>query len=251
MATRPKGSLGTWGPVSWPGFPARTLRLYTPPGYHEGEARPLLVLFDGQNVFDDGPSFAGGWRAHEAVEKLASGRPRPLVLGIDNGGGERLHEMAPWAAHGSRGQADRFLDGVVDRAIAEARRRVHVIAGAVGCAVGGSSLGGLLALYAHFHRPDIFGGSLAMSPSIWFQQRRLLDWLEQRPVPMFSRIYLDAGALELRGGLANLVRSLGDGLARRGYGADRLMVRVDRKGAHNEMSWRRRLPGALRYLYRL
>ena len=249
MVTRPKGSLGVWGPVPWTGFPDRLLRLYTPPGYHEAEARPLLVLFDGQNVFDNAPSFAGGWRAHEAVEKLAAGRPRPLVLGIDNGGGERLHEMAPWAAHGSRGEADRFLAGV-ERAIAEVRRRVHVIGGAVGCAVGGSSLGGLLSLYAHFSRPDLFGGALAMSPSIWFQQRRLLDWLGQQSTPMFSRVYLDAGALELRGGLVNLVRSLGDGLAQRGYGADRLMVRVDRKGAHNEMSWRRRLPGALRFLYR-
>jgi predicted alpha/beta superfamily hydrolase len=227
------------------------LRLYTPPGYHESEARPLLVLFDGQNVFDDAPSFAGGWRAHEAVEKLASDRPRPLILGVDNGGHERIHEMSPWAAHGSRGHADRFLEGVIDRGIAEVRRRFHVIGGAVGCAVGGSSLGGLLALYAHFARPDVFGGVLAMSPSIWFQQRRVFDWIEQQPGPLYSRIYLDAGALELRGGLVSLVQSLGKQLAQRGYGPDRLMVRVDRKGQHNEQSWRRRLPGALRYLYRL
>jgi hypothetical protein len=39
-------------------------------------------------------------------------------------------------------------------------------------------------------------------------------------------------------------------LAGRGYDDDRLMFRPDSRGAHNEASWRRRLPKALRFLYR-
>jgi hypothetical protein len=47
-----------------------------------------------------------------------------------------------------------------------------------------------------------------------------------------------------------VVAAMAAHLAGRDYDDDRLMFRPDAKGAHNEASWRRRLPKALRFLYR-
>jgi hypothetical protein len=51
-----------------PGGHARPVRAFVPPG--PPQRRPLLLLFDGQNVFDDEGSHAGGWYAHEAAAGL-------------------------------------------------------------------------------------------------------------------------------------------------------------------------------------
>ncbi len=61
-------------------------------------------------------------------------------------------------------------------------------------------MGGLASLYAALARPDVFGGALAMSPSIWFANKALLKFAQRTPLPERTRLYLDAGAKEDRSG---------------------------------------------------
>lgn len=74
------GRIHLLGPFDVPGLPPRRhVRAYVPTRAR-ASSRPLLFLFDGQNAFDDAPSFAGGWHAHLAVERpraggLPAGRP--------------------------------------------------------------------------------------------------------------------------------------------------------------------------------
>ena len=69
---------------------------------------------------------------------------------------------------------------------------------AVGFCLGGASLGGLAALYGHFRAPELFGGALAMSPSLWVADRAIFPFVEARPKPTYTRVYLDCGAREGR-----------------------------------------------------
>ena len=64
----------------------RKVRIYLPKRLRETDPpRPLVLMFDGQNVFHDEPSFAGGWHAHLAVERIARvKRPAPIVVAIDH-----------------------------------------------------------------------------------------------------------------------------------------------------------------------
>src|SRR5262245_31834338 len=51
------------GPFDVPGLRARRwVRVYAPPGV--GPSSAVLYVFDGQNVFHDAPSYAGGWHLH-------------------------------------------------------------------------------------------------------------------------------------------------------------------------------------------
>ena len=257
-------NLGTFGGSS---LSERRARAYVPraPGQATGPRaddpeRPVVVLFDGQNVFDDEGSYAGGWHAHRAVDRLAAmGRVQkadgtgrgiilaPVIVAIDHGGADRIAELgAPSSA-----KLAALVDLIVDRVLPAAHDKIRLQYGPAGHYVGGSSMGGLAALYTHFRRPEVFGGALCMSPSFWFAQRGIFDFVAKEPNPYRSRVYLDAGGKEGRGRLAGLVGDMARHLEGRGwrpYGDLRVLFRADPKGTHNEAHWRRRLPKALRFL---
>jgi predicted alpha/beta superfamily hydrolase len=74
------------------------VRIYLPPGYEQGTRRyPVLYMHDGQNLFDDATAYAGEWGIDETLNELAKSRGLELiVVGIDNGGAERIHELNAW-----------------------------------------------------------------------------------------------------------------------------------------------------------
>jgi predicted alpha/beta superfamily hydrolase len=247
MARSP-GHVETWGTYDVPGIGPRGVRVYVPAGPAQ---RSVVLLFDGQNVFDDAGSFAGGWHAHRAADRVVTRRrPAPIVVGVDHGYGARQHELSPFRGSRSRGHLDALVAFLRDRLGPDLRRRFSVPAEPRRWIVGGSSLGGLAALYTHFVMPEVFGGALCMSPSLWMGGRTLFAWLAACPLPWTSSIYLDCGVREGRGTALPLAAAAVDLLRRRGYGEQRLRFRRDPRGRHDEASWRRRLPGALRFLLR-
>lgn len=227
----------------------RRLRIYLPAG---AGPWPLALFLDGQNVFGDAGSFAGGWRLHEALDaRERKGKRVPLVLALPNGGAARVEEYSPWSAmRGRPGNARSYLEHVVAPLIAEARRELPVLAAPADGLIAGSSLGGLFALYAFFERPDLFGAVLAMSPSLWVGRGAAFRHLAQARRGVPGRVYLDSGGREMGGAALRQAEDLARLLAERGYAPPRwLMWRPDKRGSHNERAWRRRLPKALRFLY--
>ncbi|AKT36024.1 alpha/beta hydrolase [Chondromyces crocatus] len=245
------GHLVRLGPFHIPGLTPRHIRVFVPPdARRHGEPPPILFLFDGQNVFDDAPSFAGGWHLHETVTRISAQRHRrPVLVGIDHGGTARINELSPWpTAHGP-GHADALIGWIADEL---APRLAHELALQIGpehVAIGGSSMGGLCALHAHFTRPDRFGAALSMSPSLWLEGGRIFRDLAARSRPGVSTIYLDAGGLEARGSLLEAASHMAEQLQRLGYGPSAFRFRADRRGRHSERDWRRRAPAALRFLF--
>lgn len=236
------------GPFPVPHLAARRVRIHLPS--HAGEGPPpLLVMFDGQNVFHDEPSFAGGWHLHATARKIATKRRlEPAVVGVDHGGVDRIHELVPWPAARSHGKLDHLLDWVTGF-LMPMLARDHGLAPDIGQRIiGGSSLGGLAALYAHHRHPEVFGGVMAMSPSLWIGGQRIFDLVSSTSKPWTSRIYLDAGAHEAGGSMARAAERMAALLSSRGYGKDALRFRRDPSGKHTERDWRRRAPAALRFL---
>lgn len=236
MTPTPTGTFLDLPPFRPPGGPERPVRAFVP---HAAGARPrpLLLLFDGQNVFDDHGSFAGGWHAHAAAGRLAEA---PIVVGVGNGGARRIEEM---------GHRARDFVAAVRHELLPELEGVLPLAGPERRVIGGASLGGLASLYAWLDHPDAFGGALVMSPSLWFADGAVMRELERASrLPESGRLYLDAGARE-RGRMFADAERLARLLGARGLGGDRLLWRPDRRGTHHERHWRRRLPKALRFLF--
>jgi predicted alpha/beta superfamily hydrolase len=206
-------------------------------------------MFDGQNVFGDEGSFAGGWHLDEVVDRLPPSRAvAPVVIGIEHGGDLRMQELSPFPVVGKPGLADGFLDWVAGRLVPMMRGALPIADGPVGAAIGGSSMGGLGALYAHFRHPDVFGGALCMSPAFHFGGRLLFEYFARQPRPPASRVYIDCGAHER---MLPVVQQMFRLFERKGYPEGQLMFREDRRGVHHEKSWRRRSPLALRFMFRV
>jgi enterochelin esterase-like enzyme len=220
------------------------VRVYVP-SWAPARDRPVLFLFDGQNVFDDAPSFAGGWHAHEEVERLSKRVVPPVIVGIEHGEKHRLSELSPYPIQGHAGELDAMLAWMLGHLIPELTRQLSLTRDPARVVIGGSSMGGLASLYAALRHPDVFGGALSMSPSLFVGDHGLAKWAATHRLPRRARIYLDAGALEAGGKLLRSADQLA-GILREG-GVTDLLYRADPKGRHSEACWRRRLLPALRF----
>lgn len=251
LARMKPGEVNLLGPFAVPHLAPRLIRIYLPRAYDPERLHFGLYLFDGQNIFDDASSYSGGWHVHKVVERMAKPRRQvPVVIGIDHAGTERIRELSPFAIEGEPGQARVLLDWITRRLMPALLAELNLIPGPFGALIGGSSMGGLAAFWAHFHYPQAFGGALAMSPSFWVANQAILADVAAQPNPMVSRLYLDGGRREARGRVVEAVQRMAEHLGERGYGPDRLLWCAAARGTHCEASWRQRLPKALRFMYR-
>ena len=241
----------------------RRLFVHLPRSYAEGGTRryPVIYMHDGQNLFDQALSFAGEWQADEAIEALAPDGYEAIVVGVPNMGARRIDEYSPFRdrrlQRGGRGDwYVAFLVSTVKPLIDQAFR---TLPGREHTGLLGSSMGGLISLYASFSRPDVFGFAGVMSPSLWFAQEAIFPFVQHAPGRP-SRVYLDLGTHEggdprptqrgpYVGRYLAAARRMRDLLIARGLAPGRdLLYLEEEEAGHNEQAWARRLPGALRFL---
>lgn len=227
--------------VVGPGDASRDILVATPPGYETGSRHhPVAYLLDGQNLFDPATSYAGDWGLLETLEEKG-GRSPMLLVGVPNLGAERLHEYSPFddPVRGP-GEGEAFLRWLVTTVKPLVDRRFRTRPARRHTAIGGSSMGGLFALYALLAGAATFGAAWAMSPALWYADGEIFRWLAHRPGPV-GRLYLDVGAREGDDELFD-ARRIHDLLLDRGWvqGSNFRYVE-DPEGEHNEASWGRRV----------
>ena len=235
---------------------ARSILVYLPEQYLADDSRrfPVFYLHDGQNLFDGRTSYVADctWRAHTTADDLdRSGAIEPVILvGVANTGLRRMAEYTPtrdWKMGGGEGPAyGRLLVEELKPAI-DRIYRTRTDPSDTG--LGGSSLGGLISLALGLRYPQVFGKLAVMSPSLWWDQRSILNLIRRPPHRPNIRIWLDMGTAE---GLRHLHDAdfLHRTLVARGWkeGVDLLYRRVE--GAlHTEDAWAARFGDVLRFLF--
>lgn len=228
----------------------RDILVYLPPSYRTSERRyPVVYMHDGQNLFDEATSFGAEWGVDQTLEAGAEQGLEAIVVGIPNMGEARLDEYSPWRddKYEAGGSGDPYLDFVVHTLKPVVDADFRTLPGREHTGIAGSSMGGLISLYAFFRHPETFGFAGVMSPALWFAGRRVYDYVEQAPfVP--GKLYLDVGTQEGSEELQD-VRRLRDILVRKGYEKGRnFLYVVEMGGAHNERAWARRLRKELHFL---
>lgn len=234
----------------------RELIVYVPAGYDlEPERRyPVLYMQDGQNLFDPETSYVKGkpWRMDQAAEvSIREGRAEPLIIvGINHAGERRVDEYTPTKdAKRKGGKALQYLQALVQDIKPFIDSTYRTLPCAHNTGIGGSSLGGLLALYAGLEFPDIFGKVSAMSPSAWWDKRMIVRKVHDvQPKPRLS-IWLDMGTKEGIDVLED-VRKLRDAFESRGWILDGDLKYTEAKNAiHDETSWAARVAPMLEFLF--
>ncbi len=231
----------------------REITVYVPPGYDDaGERRyPVLYMLDGQNLFDPERAFIPGqhWRLREAADAAIRGRTAAamIIVGVDHAAERRAIEYTPVPdpKHKVGGEVERYGRMLVEELKPSIDERFRTLHGAGDTAVGGSSLGGLAALWLVLRRRDVFGRAVAMSPSIWWGGRVILDEVER-----FSgdppRLWLDIGGREGAEALRD-ARALRDAVVAKRWPS--FHYHEDRRGDHSERAWARRVRAALEFLF--
>jgi len=162
--------------------------------------------------------------------------------------GQRLDEYSPFLdpqRGGGRGEAYvefivRTLKPAVDARFRTRAERTHT-------GIMGSSMGGLISLFAFFRNPEVFGFAGAMSPALWFADRAIFGYVAPQP-RWAGKLYLDIGTLEGRPQVRNA--RLMARVLRRMTARPRVNVMyVEDQGAHhNESAWSGRFERAVRFL---
>ncbi len=223
----------------------RRVLIYLPPDYGKTRKKyPVLYMHDGQNLFDDATSFVGEWQVDENLNELAkNGGPQLIVVGIDHGEKKRQDELSPWKneKYGG-GEGGAYTEFIVETLKPFIDKNYRTKANDTG--IGGSSMGGLISLYAAAKYPTVFSKVLVFSPAFWFalpQVKQQLTGAHFRG----TKIYMIAGEKE-SAEMVDDAKQIADVLRNHKVG---LLFKTDADGTHSEKYWNREFPAAIRYLY--
>jgi predicted alpha/beta superfamily hydrolase len=220
---------------------ARPLYAWLPTSYASQPARryPVLYMHDAQNLFDAALAFGGAeWQVDETMMGLAAEGIEAIVVGISHGEARRVREMTPFGAS-NLGEA--YVATLANTIKPRIDTHFRTLPDRDHTTIMGSSMGGLISLFAYFHRPDVFGAAGVMSPALWPAHGAISNVVRRAPYTP-GRLYIDNGAHEPSArGMVDLLRD-------KGYTDAALRYVYDRAGRHSEADWARRLPDALRFL---
>ena len=236
----------------------RSVIVYVPPCYesHPERTYPVLYLHDGQNLFDGRTSYVKGrtWQMREAADAgIEAGEVAPLVIvGVYNTGERRLAEYTPDPnLQLGGGEADSYGLLITRELMPWIANRYRVRHDRASTGLGGSSLGGLATLYLGLRHAEYFGRLAVMSPSVWWNHKSILSYLNERAPEIWERprLWLDVGDREGQRTVRD-VEHLARRLKANGWKpGDTLHAERIAGGTHDESSWARRVRPMLRFLF--
>ena len=210
---------------------------------------PVLYMFDGQNLFADADaSFGKSWGILEYV----TAHDLPLIVAAlecshhaeDEPCGGRLSEYSPFDFSDRRlgdirGRGRLTMEYFVnefkpfiDESYPTLPDRAHTF-------IAGSSMGGLMTVYALMAYNHVFSRGAALSPSLVFAPEAVKAMIRSARIGK-TVLYMDNGSREMRSQWAkNIYADVTAELIRKGV---LLESRVVPGGIHSEVSWERQIP---------
>ena len=261
---------------------ARNVDVWLPDGYPDAAPYAVLYMQDGQMLFDATQTWnKQEWHADEVASGLIrSGKTRPfIIVGVWNNDPQRHSEYFPQrpfarlssadqarlyaekrgdkALFGQPVQSDSYLRFLVTELKPHIDQHYAVDPAREQTVVMGSSMGGLISMYALAEYPDVFGAAACLSthwagtfePDDRVVQQAFYDYLDTRfPAPGRHRIYFDHGDATLDAWYPPLQTEVDRRLHARGYQFPRIWSLSFPGADHSEVSWAKRLHVPLQFL---
>jgi predicted alpha/beta superfamily hydrolase len=226
----------------------RTIRILLPPDYATSPNKryPVVYMQDGQNLFDPATAFGGrDWQIPKTIDKLPK-KYQAIIVGVDNGGIDRINEYTPFKRGNEGGQAALYgaflmetLKPFIDKTYRTLPQREMT-------GIAGSSLGGLLSLFIGLKNGEIFGKIGVFSPSIWFNPA-IMKMVENHK-NVKSQFYVLGSKTESRT-MEKHLQELYWAFKKGGFSDDTIRVTVRNRGEHNEIFWGREFEQMMRFFF--
>ena len=227
----------------------RRAYVYVPDSWEEDQSvrYPVLYMFDGHNLFfDEDATYGKSWGLLDYMESTQT----PLIIAAvecshdpNNG---RLNEYSPFSCMDPecgriKGLGKRTMDWMVKTFKPEVDRDYPTLPDRKHTFIAGSSMGGLMSLYAISKYGKYFSRCAALSPSVWLAPQKLEQLLRTAPFRKGTVVYMDYGSRELdnHDGMRRCFFSVASLLMERGVA---LTCRIVPGGTHCEASWERQIP---------
>lgn len=235
------------------GDKTRRLYIYLPPDYEQSRRRyPVMYMFDGHNVFyDEDATYGRSWRMKDYLE---TENPPLMIVAVEcnHEGNSRLCEYTPWSFREKglgtiKALGDVYMDWLtgelkpmIDKDFRTMPEREHTF-------ICGSSMGGLMSVYAIAQYNHVFSKAAALSPSLWCAPDKIVQMIHNTQFQKGTQIYMDYGSEELS------YHKKSTGALRRVTGAFMdegvyVCTRIVPGGQHNEATWERQIPIFMRCL---
>ncbi len=227
----------------------RRVWVYLPVGYDTSSlSYPVFYLQDGQNLFDRYYSFAGEWRVDESMDSLAliTGK-NSIVIGIDNGEGERINEYSPWVnSNYGGGDGEKYASFIVNTLKPYVDSHYRTLKDRNNTGIGGSSMGALIAFYTALQYNDVFSKAGVLSPSFWFSDS-VYTFASQFKNEYPTRFFFIAGEQESQTMIPDMQR-MKDLLLTKNVSANNINLK-SYPGGHNESFWAAHYPEVYEWLF--
>ena len=226
--------------------------VWLPDAYDDDpEARfPVLYMFDGQNVFfDEDASFGTSWRMYDY---LNAGQPDVIVAAVSCSQTGRMAEYSPFShENGDAGHVNARGRSTMEWLLGEFKPSIdaqyRTLPDRDNTLIAGSSMGGLMSLFAALDYNDAFSRAACLSPSLWVHPRKSLRMIERARIAPDTCIYFDYGTQEMGNHPKNTEVLCAACSALLHKGVD-LTFRLVPGGTHSEESWAQRVPVMMKCL---
>lgn len=205
---------------------------------------PVLYMFDGHNLFlDSDATYGKSWGLKEYLDEHQT---PIIVVGVDcnhrlpNG---RLMEYSPFDFDYKgpvEGRGERTMEWYAKVLKPGIDRRYPTLRGRNNTFIGGSSMGGLMSLYAVLRYNQVYSRAAALSPSIWVAADKLHALVDDTVLKPGTVVYMDYGQKELK----NHRGMLGDFAAFSSHLMEKgvlVNTRIVPGGTHCEASWEKQI----------
>ncbi len=227
----------------------RKVYVYLPESYfhQKNKCYPVLYMFDGHNVFfDSDATYGKSWGMEEYLDFAQS---QVIVAAVECNHSPdygRLKEYSPFDFEDPEfghieGLGETTMDWystvfkrMIDDKYRTLRDRKHTM-------IAGSSMGGLMSLYAVTVYNQVYSRAAALSPSLWTDSLFLDRMVRQSKIARDTVVYMDYGSKEL-GNHSRMKRSFQDMALALMDKNIHLTTRIIPGGTHCEASWERQLP---------
>lgn len=229
----------------------RRIAVLLPYNYEQTEQRyPVLYLQDGQNLLDSHAPF-GSWGVDRKLAFMAEkGQGDLIIVSIDHAEDERIAEFTP--SHPTKlgiGDGKKYTRFLADTLKPYIDKHFRTLSDRNHTGIGGSSMGGLLSIYAGLMYPEVYSKVLVFSPSLW------VDPQLHDHAPAFLnpdediRMYLYGGGRE-SADLVQELQNFKENIESQGIHNNIIFqMSIDPKGKHNEYRWGEEFPRAVEWLF--
>ena len=231
----------------------RRIYIYLPPEYDNSlESYPVMYMFDGHNVFfDEDATYGKSWGMEEYLERE---NPSIIIVAVEcnHKGNRRLCEYSPWNFRDKRfgsvnGVGTIYMDWLVKELKPEIDSSFRTKPEQEHTSICGSSMGGLMTIYALTAYNEVFSKGAALSPSLWCCSQKMQTLIRTTDFAPDTILYMDYGSKEIEASprMLPILEKTASIFFQKGVCAS---LRIVPGGEHCEASWEQQIPIFMRCL---